>query len=58
MPINYSVQDELPPATYISEELGEVLDGALESPSDSQNKLYKRDKSFIFMHVQDIYKKI
>lgn len=44
MQIDYSVQDESPPATFILEKTGEVLDGGLESPSDSQNKLYKRDK--------------
>lgn len=55
MPINYSTQDESPPAISIFEKTGEVHDGALKSPSDSQNKLHKRHKSFIFIHEQDIY---
>lgn len=48
MSINYSAQDESPPATSIFEKTGGVLDGALESPSDSQNKLYKRDNNIHF----------
>lgn len=54
MPINYSAQDESPPATSISKKTAGVLDGALESPSDSQNKLYKRDKNIHF-YVQISY---
>lgn len=44
MPINYSLQDESPPAMSIFKKTGEVLDEALESPSDGQNNLYKRKK--------------
>jgi len=44
MPMNYFEQDESPPATSIFKKTGEVLDGVLEIPSDSQNKLYKSDK--------------
>lgn len=42
MPINYSLQDESPPATYISKKTSEVLNRALESPSYNQNKLQGR----------------
>lgn len=48
MPINYSAQDESPPVTSISKKTAGVLDGASESPSDSQNKLYKGDKNINF----------
>lgn len=44
MPINYSLQDESPPATYILKKTSEVLDRTLETPSYSQEKLYKGDK--------------
>lgn len=57
MPINYSVQDESPPAMSIFKKTGEVLDEALESPSDGQNNPYKRKIPLIFMHEQDSYRK-
>lgn len=59
MPINYSAQDESPPAASIFEKTGGVLDRALESPSDNQNINFTRETvTFIFMQEQDINKKI